>query len=70
MKFKFEKLLVWQKAMNLGEEIKAISYKFPKEETFNLAQQVRRAADSVALNISDNCAELQDRFERWMAAIK
>jgi len=60
MKFKFEKLLVWQKAMALGEGINTISYSFPKEENFNLAQQIRRAADSIALNISEGAIGQSD----------
>ena len=51
--FKFEDLIIWQKAMDLGEEINQISEKFPKKEFYNLSSQVRRAADSVALNISE-----------------
>jgi hypothetical protein len=29
MEFKFEKLIIWQKAMELGETINIISNKFP-----------------------------------------
>ena len=32
MKFKFEKLIIWQKAMEYGEDINKLSYKFSKEE--------------------------------------
>lgn len=53
MKFKFEKLIIWQRAMVLGEEINDIAGKFPKIEIYNLASQIRRAGDSVALNISE-----------------
>lgn len=53
MKFKFEKLIVWQKAMELGEEINSLAEKFPVKEQYNLTSQVRRASDSVALNISE-----------------
>jgi len=53
MKFKFEKLIVWQKAMDFGEEIDSLSQKFPKREMYNLSTQICRAADSVALNISE-----------------
>ena len=53
MRFKFEKLLIWQDAMKLGEDINSISEKFPAKELYNLSSQVRRAADSVALNISE-----------------
>ncbi|UJH91212.1 four helix bundle protein [Antarcticibacterium sp. 1MA-6-2] len=53
MSFKFEKLIIWQKAMDFGEQIHVSSGKFPKEEQFNLISQIRRAADSIALNISE-----------------
>ena len=53
MKFKFENLIIWQKAMELGEEINTLSYQFPKEEIYNLSSQIRRAVDSIALNISE-----------------
>ena len=52
-KFKFEKLLIWQKAMDFGEEIDKLSEKFSVKEKFNLSSQICRAADSIALNISE-----------------
>ncbi|TDK43520.1 four helix bundle protein [Algoriphagus formosus] len=51
--FKFENLLIWQKAMDFGEMIFEESKSFPKDETFNLISQARRAGDSIALNISE-----------------
>ncbi len=53
MRFKFEKLIVWEKSMEYGERIYQLSYKFPKEELYNLSSQIRRAVDSIALNISE-----------------
>jgi len=53
MKFKFEDLLIWQKAMLLAEEINHLSNKFPKSEIYNLSSQIRQASDSIALNISE-----------------
>lgn len=53
MSFKFENLKVWQKAMDNGEEIYNVSKDFPKEELYGLTSQIRRAADSIALNISE-----------------
>ncbi len=53
MSFKFEKLRIWQLAMELGEDIYKISLQFPSAENFNLTSQIRRASDSVALNISE-----------------
>lgn len=52
-KFKFEKLHIWQDAMKLGEEINTLTESFPKKERYNLVSQICRAADSVALNISE-----------------
>ncbi|MFC5190358.1 four helix bundle protein [Algoriphagus aquatilis] len=51
--FKFENLKIWQKAMDFGEMIFDESRNFPKEETYNLISQSRRAADSIALNIAE-----------------
>jgi four helix bundle protein len=53
MKFKFENLIIWQKAMDYGEDIFHLSKQFPKEEIYNLTSQIRRAVDSIALNISE-----------------
>lgn len=50
-KFKFEKLIIWQKAMGFGEIINKIAPSFPESEKFNLASQISRASDSIALNI-------------------
>lgn len=52
-KFKFEKLIIWQKAMDFGEDIDKIASSFPDKEKFNLSSQIRRASDSIALNISE-----------------
>lgn len=51
--FKFEKLQVWHQAMEYGEKIFSISQTFPKNELYNLQSQICRAADSIALNISE-----------------
>ncbi len=52
-KFKFEKLIIWQKAMDFGEEIDDLSETFPDKEKYNLSSQISRAADTIALNISE-----------------
>ena len=53
MAFKFEKLRVWELAIDLSLEVNLLTKKFPSEEKFILSQQMRRAADSVALNIAE-----------------
>jgi four helix bundle protein len=52
-KFKFEKLIIWQDAIDFGEVINEVSQRFPDKEKFNLMSQIMRAVDSVALNISE-----------------
>jgi four helix bundle protein len=64
MKFKFEKLVIWQRAMELGESIDHLSDKFPKKEMYNLSSQIRRAADSIALNISEGSIGQSDPESR------
>ena len=67
MSFKFEKLIIWQKAMDLGESINKLAYKLPKEEVFNLSSQMRRAVDSIALNISEGSIGQSDpEFKKFM----
>ncbi|MFY1046284.1 four helix bundle protein [Chryseobacterium sp. GP-SGM7] len=62
MSFKFEKLIIWQKSMDYGENIYKLTLKFPKDEAFNLTAQIRRASDSIALNISEGSI-LQSKLE-------
>lgn len=53
MGFKFEKLIVWQKAVELAGDIDDLTKNFPKDELFILSSQIKRAADSVSLNIAE-----------------
>lgn len=67
MSFKFEKLIIWQDSMNFGEIIFKISSGFPKNETFNLTSQIRRAVDSIALNISEgSILQSNPEFKRFL----
>lgn len=53
MTFKFEKLEVWQMALNYIDLIYEMANKLPDHERFNLQSQITRAATSVALNIAE-----------------
>lgn len=67
-RFKFEKLIIWQKAMDIGEDIHLLAKEFPKDELYNLSSQIRRAIDSVALNISEGATgQSNDEFKRFMS---
>ena len=67
MKFKFEDLIIWQKSMDFGEEIFSRTKKFPKDEMYNLTSQMRRASDSIALNISEgSIGQTNPEFRKFM----
>ena len=53
MALKFERLSVWQKALELSVQIHELTRTFPKEELYILTSQMKRAADSIALNIAE-----------------
>ena len=53
MSFKFEKLIIWHDSMTFAEKIYKYSSQFPKDEINNLTSQIRRASDSIALNIAE-----------------
>lgn len=67
MEFKFEKLIIWQRAMEFGEDINKLYQKFSKEEMYNLSSQIRRAVDSIALNISEGpIGQSNPEFKKFM----
>ena len=51
----FRELQVWHNAHKLALEVYKASAKFPKEETYGLSSQIRRAAASIATNIAEGC---------------
>ena len=53
MAFKFEKLEVWQLALDYLDLIYQIAGQLPRSEEYNLKSQMIRAATSVALNIAE-----------------
>ena len=56
--FPFEKLEVWQLSRKLNYNINDILKQFPAEERFNLTNQIRRAATSVALNLAEGTSRV------------
>ena len=49
----FRDLQVWQRAMDLVEEIYKVTKTFPRDERFGLTAQIRRAAVSIPSNIGE-----------------
>jgi four helix bundle protein len=60
-------LIAWQKAMDLVQQVYAVSAGFPKEEVYGLTSQVRRAAVSVPANIAEGQGRRSDGdFRRFL----
>ncbi|MCZ4224623.1 four helix bundle protein [Pedobacter rhodius] len=67
MAFKFEKLKVWQKALDLADEIDKMTKTFPKEEVYVLTSQVKRAADSISMNIAEgSTGQSNPEFKKFL----
>jgi len=49
----YRDLLVWQKGMELAEDVYKTTNAFPKSELYGLTSQMRRAAISIASNIAE-----------------
>ena len=65
--FGFEKLEVWQKAIELADLIYDATRNFPDYEKFGLANQMRRAAVSVSSNIAEGSGRNSERdFIRFL----
>ncbi len=67
MPFKFENLKVWQLALDLSGEVSDMVKAFPKDELFILTSQIKRAADSVVLNITEGSTlQSNAEFKRFL----
>ena len=49
----FRDLLAWQRAHQFVLEVYTLTGAFPKQETYGLSQQMRRAAVSIPANIAE-----------------
>lgn len=67
MAFKFEKLIVWQKAVDLSNNVDLLTKKFPEDERYILTSQMKRASDSVSLNIAEgSTGQTNKEFDRFL----
>jgi len=55
MKHNFKNLEIWLRSRRLVKDIYLATKKFPKDETFGLTSQIRRAAISIPSNIAEGC---------------
>ena len=67
MAFKFENLKVWVLASQLSNEIDLMTLTFPAREKYSLCTQIKKAADSVALNIAEgSTGQSNAEFKRFL----
>lgn len=57
VRYRFEELDVWKLGMQIVREVYKIAKKFPRSETFALADQLKRAATSVVLNVAEGSGQ-------------
>jgi len=56
--FNFEKLDVWQEAIQFADLVYDLSRNFPDDERFGLTNQMRRAAVSISSNIAEGSSRV------------
>ncbi len=59
-RFRYEKLSVWQRAIDFADVIYTVIEGFPKDERFGLTNQMRRAAVSISSNIAEGSGRSSD----------
>lgn len=66
--FCFEKLRVWQKAVDFAKDIYSLTSTFPKDEIFGITSQLRRASISMSLNIAEGAGRTSKKeFKHFLS---
>lgn len=67
MQYNFEKLNIWQESRAFIKEVYKVLAHFPESERYALANQIKRAAISIALNIAEGSAKKSKKdFIRYL----
>jgi four helix bundle protein len=67
--FYFEKLTVWQDAMEWVKEIYAVTKNFPDTEKFGLVTQLRRAAVSIPTNLAEGSTRTTKKDQSYFTGL-
>lgn len=60
VRFRFEKIEVWQMARRFNRAIYGVTRNFPDEEKFGLTAQIRRSSVSISSNIAEGSGRNSD----------
>ena len=65
--FRFEKLDVWHRSVQLADSVYLVTRSFPSDERFGLTSQLRRAVVSISSNIAEGSSRRSDTdFARFI----
>ncbi len=65
---KFKELLVWQKAIDLAEDVYLLTKNFPSEEKFGLKSQIQRCVVSISSNIAEGAGRnSKNEFKHFLS---
>lgn len=65
----YQKLIVWQKAMDMVQEVYRLTKLLPTDERYSLTDQLRRAAVSVPSNIAEGQGRQHEKEYRQFLSI-
>ena len=66
MNHNFKNLKIWQLAIEISKEIYLLTNSFPKNEMYALANQINRAAVSIASNIAEGSNRSNTHFIHYL----
>jgi four helix bundle protein len=65
---RFKELVVWQKTIDLCEDVYLLTNHFPTEEKFGLTSQIKRCVVSVASNIAEGAGRnSKNEFKHFLS---
>ena len=64
--FNFQELQVYQRSLEFANEVYVVTKDWPKEHTYSIIDQLRRAALSIVLNIAEGSSRTKLDFKRFL----